>query len=180
MKNYFIYLIFLFTVMSCKNEENTELTSVIDNQETTISSIQNIKKLKIEIDYLTNKDDDFRLIFNKISYNSQILNISLTDKIFVKEATQKIIFELPIEGKPKSISLGLGNKEEKEIEFKNIKLYYDQNEFNISQNDLLKYFNFNKFSSFDTISKKIITKKINNSHSPVITIKPVVKNIIYK
>lgn len=169
-------LIFLLLTLSC----NEKLEQTVTNQDVKSINIVNKKKLRIEIDYISFKSDDFRVILNNIKKGNQKLNITFTEAITGSNKTQKLVFEMPFSGKPTSVSFGLGNKEVKDFYFKNIKFFYDENSFSISEDNIDKYFNFNRFVSYDKLLKKIITKKINNLHSPVITIKPIVKSTIYK
>jgi hypothetical protein len=177
MKNIFILVLGLTLLFSCDKGKNKGDIKLPQLHKTTLKKS---KKIKIEIEYLSSKKDVFRLVLNKIKNNNQVINLIMFDSLKKSESIEKLFFELPFEGKPNSISFGLGNTEEKTISIKKIVLSYDQNNFVINENEVNKYFNYNKYASYDKLSKKIITKKIGNSHSPVISLKPSVKKNIYK
>lgn len=166
------YFFFLLCFISCNNESKVSVNE-IDSED--------LKKILIvEIDYLSNKDDSFRMIFNKTLYNNQLIDLTITKHISASNKPQKVKFEMPIEGRPTSISLGLGNEEEKTLTIKKIRLKFEENIFIINHNEINKYTTFNKYVSFDAVTNTLTTKKINGLHSPVITFKPIVKKQTYR
>lgn len=169
-----LFILFFLSLASCQNSNNNEEDNSLENKE-------NLKKtLTIEIDYISNKDDTFRMIYNKTLFNDQLIDLTINNHITAKKKSQKLTFQMPIKGRPKSISLGLGNEEEKEIIFKKVTLKFEDNIFEIHQKDIKKYFTFNKYVSFDSSTNTLKTKRINNLHSPVITFKPIVKKHTYR
>lgn len=167
-------ILFFLSLISCQNKNNNQLNNSLED-------LENLKKtLIIEIDYISNKDDTFRMIYNKTLFNNQLVDLTINNHITVSKMPQKLTFKMPIKGRPKSISLGLGNEEEKEIIFKKVTLKFEENIFEIYQKDIKKYFTLNKYVSFDSSTNTLITKRINNLHSPVITFKPIVKKHTYR
>ncbi|WP_397364202.1 hypothetical protein [Olleya sp. R77988] len=169
-----IFILFFLSIVSCQDDnKNQQIDST--------NAINNLKHtLSIDIEYISNKDDVLRMIFNKTLFKEQLIDLTINKHIISKSKLQKLSFQMPIKGRPKSISIGLGNEEEKEIVLKKVKLNFDQNTFVINQKDIIKYFTLNKYVSFDKTTHTLKTKRINNLHSPVITFKPIVKKHTYR
>jgi hypothetical protein len=70
----------------------------------------------------------------------------------------------------RNFRINWGNKEEKEIEIESIELKYGEKNIVILPNELDKYFKFNEFVTQDTITNKLIIKKVGQKLQPIMYI----------
>ncbi|WP_431157043.1 hypothetical protein [Winogradskyella poriferorum] len=74
------------------------------------------------------------------------------------------------------IVLNLGNKEVKKVVINELIMSYGDNSIIIDGNSILDSFKLNEFVEFDSTSKELKTKRINNNHAPALILKPKVIN----
>ena len=166
----FTLMIFCFAILfSCKDQEtqsNTNQVNLNDNQEV----VKKPNRFKFDIDLETSISDDFRLITNKVFLNNnQFMDLSILHKLNPNETAKKIHFELPEGVLPDyQIGFSLGVKHVKEVKINSIKVSYGEIEYNVSQDELIKYFRLNQFVEYNNETGVLTTKKVGNKHNPMI------------
>ena len=163
-----IFLCFVL-IFSCKDHTTQTKT----NQGTPKIEQETIKKSNrfiFDIDLETSHPDDFRLIADNIFLNNnQFMNISILHKLNSNETSKKMHFELPEGVQPDyQIGFSFGSKHIKEVKINSIKVSYGEIEYNISKDELIKYFRLNNFTEYNSETGIIKTKKVRNKHNPMI------------
>jgi len=162
-----LLLVLVVVIVSCKSEtkENTsakEEVAVIEAP---------AKELEIEMNFKTNKEDDFKLAVNNIIKDEfQKKSVVITEKVSPSSSMEKIIANFGENIVSNSIRFDLGNKELKEIEIQTILVSYGANSLSIPGSQLHKYFIINKFVAYDSISQKLTTQKVEGAHYPAIAL----------
>ncbi|MFD2542895.1 hypothetical protein ACFSSB_11245 [Lacinutrix gracilariae] len=169
MKKLALTFVVALIAFACKNEaKHSEIQETINSK-----LIETSPELIVSIDFKTNKVDEFRLLLNNIKVDEfQKKNIQIIEKVSPSSSTDNIIAKFGENNISKLFLIVLGTKELKEVIIENIRLSYGKNNINIKPSELEKYFNFNKFIEFDSASNKILTKKVEGKHNPVLQLKP--------
>lgn len=162
----------LFAITSCK-EEQPKKAEVKPQNTTAVEKKEAPKKVVLELDVEMTQPEDLVLFSNEIFLNNgQFMNLRVTQKINSNETSKHVVFELPENVRPDfNLALSLGNKEVKEIKLSNIKFSYGANTIKINNEDLDKYFTFNRFTSYNKDANTITTKKISGKLNPVVLLK---------
>jgi hypothetical protein len=152
--------------LACKNEQKSSEKPV---------DIEQVKEKKKEfivtMSFKTNKEDSFNLRLHNIVFDEfQTKNITITEKVSSSSGYDSLTANFG-ENISNSFSITFGNKEVKEIEIASMSISYGDKIIEVSPENVSNYFVFTKYISQDTISKKLVTKKIGNTHTPTIILK---------
>lgn len=166
MKKTVLLLFIVSILLSCKNEAKP------DNKPIDVEEVKKEKKeFIIKMNFKTNKDDSFNLRLHNIVFDEfQTKNITITEKVSSTSDLDNLTANFG-ENISNSFSINFGNNEQKEIEIASMSISYGDKKIEISPDNLSDYFVFTKYISQDTISKKLQTKKIGNTHTPTIMLK---------
>lgn len=161
MKKIILVFVVLTTLFACKSDKkniNNEVTTELKKQE-------NI--LKVYIEFKTNKQDEFKIILNNIEVDEfQKMNIEAREIIPVTASYEKMnvtFFDNIFSNK---LLVGLGNDHVKELEISEIVISRGVNIVNVNKENIEDYFSHNKYVEFK--NNKIITKKVNGKHVPLL------------
>jgi len=138
------------------------------------------RQLILDVDLETSKPDDFRFFANNIFLNnSQFMNLSISHKLNSNETYKKMRFEFPEGVQPDfQIGFALGVKNEKSVKINNINISFGDLEYSIPAGDLVKYFRWNQFVSYDAETGMLSTKKVDNRLNPILFLRnPYVEKI---
>tara|TARA_B100001093_G_scaffold409908_1_gene399059 strand:- start:14310 stop:14828 length:519 start_codon:yes stop_codon:yes gene_type:complete len=156
-----ILLIFVTVFFCCKSEKS---------QETNVFTNKLKREFTVKVSFKTNKTDMFGFVLYNIEMDEfQKKWIQINQTVEKSETISSIVanFQNNIS---RNFRINLGNKEEKEIEIELIELKYGEISIVISPNELDKYFKFNEFVTQDTISNKLIIKKVGQKLEPIMYI----------
>ena len=169
-------LIIISSIILINCNQSKSDTSVKDIEE----KVEEPKVFKIVTKLKSSKEDKFSVLMNNIKVDEfQSMNISAFEKIPISsspETFQAEFFENQISNR---IVLDLGSKEVKTVKIYSTEISYGKNSILVSGEDLLDYFNLNKFVSFDD-KNQLVTKKDNGQHFPRLILKPSVINRLKK
>lgn len=166
MKKIVLVLFIASIGLACKNEPKS------DEKPVDVERVKEEKKeFIVSMSFKTNKEDSFNLRLHNIIYDEfQTKNITITEKVSSSSSYDKLTANFG-GNISNSFSITFGNKEEKVIEIASMSISYGDKIIEILPENLSDYFVFTKYISQDTISKKLLTKKIGNTHTPTIMLK---------
>ena len=161
-----IVVLLIMAVFSCKTENKDNVA----NQSSPATEVSDEKKeLIINIGFMTNKADEFKLMLNNILNDEfQRKNIHIIEKVIptTVEETINANFGENISG---DFQINLGNKIPKEVEITSMHLAYGNNTIQIAPENLNDYFAVNnKYVQFDTVRKVLKTSMVDGKHFPTI------------
>jgi hypothetical protein len=170
MRTVKLFFLAFILVLSCKEETKT------DNQSAGSKTIEQVEKEKksfvLEMDFSTSKSGDFKLMMNNIVVDEfQKKSIIITEKVELTTGVDKIKANFGNNASGKFV-INLGNKEPKSVKIEKILISYGDNSIIATKENLTQHFVLNDFVEFDSISGTLVTKKINNLHSPAIVLRP--------
>ncbi|WP_417874242.1 hypothetical protein [Xanthomarina gelatinilytica] len=162
-----LLLLFVIILSACK--EKSAQTAA---QEGT-KNFNTPKQLTVDFNFKTNKADVFKIMMNNIVVDElQKKNIEIFENVIPSSNVDAIVAKFDPGNMSNNIVFHLGNKTIKEVEIKSILVSYGNNQYNISTaKDLSKYFVFNQFIERDSLSKKLIIKKVDGKLFPFFTMK---------
>jgi hypothetical protein len=162
MKTQFLILIFILSLFSCKDEVNQGSINK--------DIVKEANQLILEVTLKTSQAGNFKFFANNIFLNNnKEMNISITHKLKSNPDFEKITFKFPENINPDSqLGLSLGSKSEKSIEIANMLLTFGETKFKIIPETIKDYMVLNKFINIDSITSKIVTKKVDNGHNPIL------------
>jgi len=156
-----VLLIFVTVLFCCKSEKS---------QETNVRTNEPKQEFTVKLSFKTNKTDMFSFVLYNIEMDEfQKKWIQINQTVEESETISSIVanFQNNIS---RNFRINLGNKEEKEIEIESIELKYGEKNIVILPNELDKYFKFNEFVTQDTITNKLIIKKVGQKLQPIMYI----------
>ena len=156
-----VLLIFVTVLFCCKSEKS---------QETNVRTNEPKQEFTVKLSFKTNKTDMFSFVLYNIEMDEfQKKWIQINQTVEESETISSIVanFQNNIS---RNFRINLGNKEEKEIEIESIELKYGGKNIVILPNELDKYFKFNEFVTQDTITNKLIIKKVWQKLQPIMYI----------
>ena len=156
-----VLLIFVTVLFCCKSEKS---------QETNVRTNEPKQEFTVKVSFKTNKTDMFSFVLYNIDMDEfQKKWIQINQTVEESETISSIVanFQNNIS---RNFRINLGNKEEKEIEIESIELKYGEKNIVILPNELDKYFKFNEFVTQDTITNKLIIKKVGQKLQPIMYI----------
>jgi len=156
-----VLLIFAIVLFCCKSEKS---------QETNVRTNKPKQEFSVKLSFKTNKTDMFSFVLYNIEMDEfQKKWIQINQTVEESETISSIVanFQNNIS---RNFRINLGNKEEKEIEIELIELKYGEKSILISPNELDRYFKFNEFVTQDTITNKLIIKKVGQKLEPIMYI----------
>lgn len=157
-----IVLLIFLTVLFCFKSEKSQETNVRTNEPK--------QEFTVKLSFKTNKTDMFSFVLYNIEMDEfQKKWIQINQTVEESETISSIVanFQNNIS---RNFRINLGNKEEKEIEIESIELKYGEKNIVILPNELDKYFKFNEFVTQDTITNKLIIKKVGQKLQPIMYI----------
>jgi ASC-1-like (ASCH) protein len=176
MKNIFLAMLTL-VLISCSNEK----PKVEEKPETIEEKVEVVKptKFSIELRLKYSESEEIKLSASNIFINnSRTMNISVIQKMGKTESFKTVVLDFPENINPdEQITLSLGTKKPKSIEFENIKIKNGEIEFDLTPQELNDYFSFNKFIVYSQETGIITTKKVDGRHNPILLLR---KKIIDK
>ena len=164
----FSFLVFFW---ACKNDTSIQKEEENSDKENITDVIP--EQLVFTIDFETSNPEVFRLFSNDVFLNnSQFMNIGISHRLNINETSKKIVLKFPEGIKPDyNLYFSFGTKYEKTVILKEIEITYGNKTLTIKPEDLLEYFFFNKFASYDIETRTVTTKKVNGQHNPLIWLK---------
>ena len=165
MKKALYLCVLVFTLFACNSEgKQANPTPVVEKEP--------VKELTVDVRFKSSEAGNFKLMLNKIKVDEfQSKFVHIVEEI--KPTTN--IDHIKANFGPNNIStrfqFGLGNKTPKTIEIESINFNYDNKTVAIDASKLKEHFLFNKFVEIDSVTHKIVTKKVEGKHFPVITLK---------
>ena len=159
-----VLLIFVTVLFCCKSEKS---------QETNVRTNEPKQEFTVKLSFKTNKTDMFSFVLYNIEMDEfQKKWIQINQTVEESETISSIVanFQNNIS---RNFRINLGNKEEKEIEIESIELKYGEKNIVILPNELDKYFKFNEFVTQDTITNKLIIKKVGQKLQPIMYIEKI-------
>ncbi len=167
MKSPIFFFVLLFFI-SCNQNSNSSV-------ESNASKIKK-KEFLVSIEYKSNSPDKFKLIMDNIKVDEfQRKSIVITEDVVATTSLDFINANFG-ENISSRIVLNLGNKEVKKVVINELIMSYGDNSIIIDGNSILDSFKLNEFVEFDSTSKELKTKRINNNHAPALILKPKVIN----
>ena len=165
MKKILLLLTVITLVFSCKNEEKP-----IQNEQPIVVE-EAPKQLELLITCKTDKTDKIEVIFNRIELkNNREGLFIITDKISSQNPMQKYSYQMFDDYITTLVQFRLGKKPKKLV-INEIELKFDKRQVIIKGEELDKYFVLNKFVSFNKETKTLTTTKIDNKHTPILTLR---------
>lgn len=167
-------ILLLFVIFFSCNEKTKNNSEDLNN-----NKLINSPELTVSIQFKSNKADNFRLSLNNIIVDEyQNKNIQIIEKIQPSTNFDEISANFGPNNISNNIVINLGNKQEKRIQIKNIKISYGDKEIYIDNVvDFKTHFAYNKFIKLDSLSNIIInTIEKEGVINPVIYSK---KNLTY-
>ena len=117
--------------------------------------------------FKTNKNDDLSYIMKDIKVDEfQTKIITINEKVVATSSVDNFEASFGENNISYKFEIDLGNKEIKDFEIISIKFSYGDNDVIILPDDLEKYFGLSKFSLYNSESKVIKTRKVDNYHFP--------------
>ena len=131
------------------------------------------KELVVKVRFKTNKKDIFRIIIYDIIIDElQKKNMQIFEEVVPSTEVDQIIAKFDSNNISNSISINIGNEQEKKVEIESIFASYGQNQISIkTPQEMNKYLFFNKFIERDSATTILQTKKVDGAHNPAINFK---------
>ena len=145
-----IFLLFILMTLGC-TQEKTEFENQI------------ILKLSLII----HEDDELQLFYNSAESSAFIADNSITHKIKGKDTIQSIFFVLKDDEYPERLRIDFGNnRNQKQVEVKEIKLLYNEAFKSFSKDEIKVFFKNNEYFDFNFETLKGKGVVINNNYDP--------------
>lgn len=151
-----------------------------------ISKLESLKEespqLIIDLSFKTSKPDVFKIMMNNIEFDElQKKNIQIFENVIPSTADDNIVAKFDPGNFSKQVVIHLGNKTEKEVVINKLLISFGDNQFNLTNaEDFNQYLAFNKFIERDSLTNKMITKRISGKLNPTIRIKNILLNQLMK
>lgn len=134
--------------VSCKDEKKA---AAVDSQTVTE------KPFTVTVNAVVTKDDIFQIFYNEDGAESFAPDQAITIQVKGNGNPQDLVFTFPEEVMPASLRFDIGgNKEQKEVALKGVKIDYYSKSFSANGADFMKYFYGNTQVEFDTL--KVVAK----------------------
>ncbi|WP_127136068.1 hypothetical protein [Flagellimonas oceanensis] len=161
MKNFFLILIALFSIIGCKQEPKTEKSTEDSTQ------IKESPNLKVVLEVLTKKDDVFEVYYYEPGEKTFSSNKFVFARVNGSMNVQEVTFNLPSDVFPERLRLDFGkNEQQDEMKFLGAKLVYGDKEYKFSQEEMANQFKPSKFLLYDPSNNNIKTMSINGRYDP--------------
>ncbi|EMQ95966.1 hypothetical protein D778_01856 [Xanthomarina gelatinilytica] len=168
-----ILLTFMF-LFSCKNDTKND-NQVIEN-----SVVETPKELVVKLGFKTSVKDEFRIMLNNIEIDEfQKKNILIRETVPVSSGFESIVANFG-NNISNNLIINLGNKNLKEIELNGIEVSYGEKRVLVTNENIRKHFNINKFVEFDSIKRVFKTIKVAGKHQPSFVARRSLINILKK
>lgn len=141
-----IGLLFLVTIVSCKNEEKNETS----DSTTVVAEKPELNKniFTITLNAVVKKNDSFQLYYKNEDAGAFEEKNSFFIEFNGSEQPQDIVFRLPEDEVPNYFRLDFGtNKEQSTIEIKNVRIDYLDKKVEIKGTDFFNYFYANPLTA---------------------------------
>jgi len=173
MRKIILVLVVVTTLFACKNDKVKSKAQ----DDTELKKEDNT--LKVFFEFKTNKEDEFKIILNNIEVDEfQKMNIEAREIIPVTTSFEKMNVSFFDNVFSKNFLIGLGNDKLKELEINKIVISRGPNIVTVNKENIQDYFSPNKYVEFK--NNKIITKKVNGKHVPLLFAKSRLINTLKK
>lgn len=174
MKKLFFVLIIL--IVGCKSETKE---SPIENEQAVVA--EQIKELKVVVNFKTNKEDEFKLLLNNVPVDEfQRKNVHVIEKVLPTTGTETITATFGENNISPNFNFNFGVKENKEVEIESISMSYGANTVTMSGAELSEYFTINKYLTQDSITNKLTTQRIDGKYYPAMILRRKAYNALTK
>lgn len=146
----YLFLLFVLMVLGCKQEK-----------------VEFENQLILKLSLVIHEDDEFQLFYNSAESTGFTSDNSITHKIKGKDTIQSLFFVLKDDEYPNRLRIDFGNnRNQKQVEVKEIKLSYNEAFKSFSKDEIKVFFKSNEYFDFDfeTLMGKGVV--INNSYDP--------------
>lgn len=138
---FFILIAFVASLTSCKNDKTEEVKS--ENQESASG-------MKITVDAIVPVDDIFQFFYSEDGSDNYPGDKVVTTNVKGDSKVQSIVFNFPEDAFPIALRFDMGgNKEQKSVEFKNVKIEYYNKDIVIKDTLFRYYFYPNEQIKYD-------------------------------
>lgn len=163
-----ILVTLVFLIISCKNNKG-ELAKEATEEITEEVTVKKPEKLIVELELKYSESDEIILSSSKVFINNnRTMNLSVIEKVKKSDEFKTIILDFPENIKPDyQIYVNFGNKEEKSIEIKGVKITYGEVSYDVSPQEMNNYFNFNKYIKYNSEKGIMTIKKDNGKLNPL-------------
>ena len=174
MKKLFFVLIIL--IVGCKSETKE---SPVENEQAVV--VEQIKELKVVVNFKTNKEDEFKLLLNNVPVDEfQRKNYHVVEKVMPTSTTETFTAYFGENNISPNFHFNLGVKDNKEVEIESMSMSYGSNSLMISGAELTEYFIINEFITQDSITNKLTTQQIDGRCYPALFLKRKTYNALTK
>lgn len=174
MKKLFFVLIIL--IVGCKSETKE---SAVKNDPAVV--VEQIKELKVVINFKTNKEDEFKLLLNNVPVDEfQRKNVHVIEKVMPTSTTETVTAYFGENNISPSFNFNLGVKDNKEVEIESISMSYGPNSISMSGAELSEYFTINKYITQDSTTNKLTTQRVDGKYYPAMILRRKAYNALIK
>jgi len=139
-----------------------------------------LKEIVVKIVLKTDTEDVFKIMLNNIEVDEfQKKNIIVKETIPVTSDYDNMTASFGFNNFSHNIIINLGEKLKK-VSFNSIEISYGKNKLTINNENYKHYLKANKFVDIDNNSFKIVTKRIDGKHNPVLIAKKNIFNNLIK
>ena len=171
MKKTVFILLIISILFGCNNDKKIEFK---ENQTEKIKPFK--REFIVDISFKTNTQGEIKIMMNDIVRDEfQKSNIHIFESVIPTSTFDNFTANFGKNNISNNIFLNFGSKGEKIIDINYINISFGDNEVNILPENLKTYFTFNKYIKYDSINKKLVTFKNENTHNPTLILN---RNII--
>lgn len=171
-----LFFVLMLLIVSCKSETKE---NPIEKEQVAIE--EQIKELKVVVNFRTNKEDEFKLLLNNVSVDEfQRKNIHVIEKVMPTSTTESFTATFGENNISPNLNLNFGVKDNKEVEIESINMSYGENTLMISGSELSEYFTINKYITQDSITHKLTTQRIEGKYYPALILRRRAYNALVK
>jgi len=163
MKKTILVILIALTISSCTDSKKENIATEPKDELIIKMNIKSNKKINISLTLSDIKVDEF-----------QKKTISIVEKIVTPNKFENLTANFGKKNISNNLKINFGNLTTKVIEIESMNISYGKNVVEINPNNLNDYFVFSKFVSQNKSNHKLITKKVDGKHAPVITLKKTV------
>lgn len=166
-----VIITLFFVVLTACNEDKSSNKNQDSSSGPEPDKVEN--KLIFDVHIETTQSDEFAFFANDVFLNnSQFMYISIRHKLNNNETVKDLHFEFPKNIKPdRQVGFSLGSNNVKDVNITEATLSYGGTKFTIIADNLMDYFTANKFVEYDSITKTVKTKRVDNKYNPLLFVR---------